>query len=263
MMGRFSDARVLFHDISSKYKNGSGNELYLKSQIQIGDLTFLSGRFRDSMKILESASGETNMDSGIYAELLRIEGHIYRFNFMLEEAIGKYFNSLELARTLNILGLQGKIYNNLAESYCWIQPEKAIEYGNKSLEINKNLNAPVEYGKTYAAMSIACSMNGDFSSSLKYSDMALSTQEGIKYPGGMLYAHGSYCLLYLMSGNHDKFMMHYSEMKNLVHRLNAVEFTMIPYYIYLNSPELKYIVENMQWIDFTKTLNNVKAIFGS
>ena len=263
VMGRFSDARVLFQEISSKYKHGSGNELYLKSQIQIGDLTFLSGRFRESMGILESASGKTNMDSGLYAELLRIEGHIYRFNFMLEEAIGKYFNSLELVRTLNILGLEGKIYNNLAESYCWIQPEKAIEYGNKSLEINKNLNAPVEYGKTYAAMSIACSMKGDFSSGLKYSDIALSTQEGIKYPGGMLYAQGSYCLMYLKKGNHDKFMMHYSEMKNLVRRLNAVEFTMIPYYIYLNSPELKYIVENMQWIDFTKTLNNVKAIFGS
>ncbi len=260
VMGNFPDALDTFKKISKKYKNNKDEELYIKSQNQIGDLTFLSGKFSDAMAILESISGEQKRDSVLFAEALRIEGHIYRFNFMLEDAIGKYFNSMELARKLNILGLQGELYNNLAESYCWFDPEKAIEYGQKSLEINHYLNAPVEYGKTYAALSIANSIRGNFASSLKYSDLALATQEQVKYPGGMVYAHGSYCLIYLKTGNTDKFMEHYSEMKKLVGKLGAIEYTMLPYYVYLNAPELKNMEKDLQWLDYGKTVKNIKEI---
>jgi tetratricopeptide (TPR) repeat protein len=260
VMGNFPDALDTFQKISEKYKNDKEEELYIKSQNQIGDLTFLFGKFSDAMAVLESASGEQNKNPVLFAETLRIEGHIYRFNFMFEDAIGKYFNAMELARKLNILGLQGKLYNNLAESYCWFDPEKSLEYGQKSLEINHHLNAPVEYGKTYAALSIANSMRGDFASSLKYSDLALATQEQVKYPGGMVYAHGSYCLMYFKTGNMDKFMEHYNEMKKLISNLGACKYTMLPYHVYLNAPELKNMEKNLQWLDYGKTLKNIKEM---
>ena len=260
VMGRFSDALAIFKEISEKYNSNKDKELYLKSQNQIGDLTFLFGKFSDAMNGMESTYGEANTDSVLFAEMLRIEGHIYRFNFMFEDAIEKYFNAMNLARKFNILGLQGKLYNNLAESYCWFDPEKGLEYGKKSMEINLNLNAPVEYGKTYAALSIASSMKDNFSDSLKYSDLALATQEQIKYPGGMVYAHGSYCLMYLKSGNRNKFMEHYSEMKRLVKNLGAIEFTLLPYYVYLSAPELMDISKNLQWFDYEKTLKNIKTV---
>ncbi|WMT55135.1 MULTISPECIES: tetratricopeptide repeat protein [unclassified Acidiplasma] len=260
VMGRYKDALSIFNGISEKYRNNKDNEIYLKSQNQIGDITFLFGKFLDALNILESGYGENNMNTVQFAEMLRIEGHIYRFNFMLEDAIAKYFNSMELARKLNVLGLQGKLYNNLVEAYCWLDANEAIEYGKKSIEINKNLNAPVEYGKTYAALSIASSMKGDFTSSLKYSDMALSIQEQVKYPGGMVYAHGSYCLIYIKTGDKNKFMEHYNEMKKLVKNLGAEKYTMLPYYIYLNDAELKETFKNLQWLDYEKTLKIVKTI---
>lgn len=260
VMGRFSDALAIFRAISEKYNSNKDKELYLKSQNQIGDLTFLFGKFSDAMNGMESTYGEANTDSVLFAEMLRIEGHIYRFNFMFEDAIEKYFNAMNLARKFNILGLQGKLYNNLAESYCWFDPEKGLEYGKKSMEINLNLNAPVEYGKTYAALSIASSMKDNFSDSLKYSDLALATQEQIKYPGGMVYAHGSYCLMYLKSGNRNKFMEHYSEMKRLIKNLGAIEFTLLPYYVYLSAPELMDISKNLQWFDYEKTLKKIKTV---
>ena len=260
VMGRYSDALKLFIEISEKNNNGSDKELYLKCQNQIGDLTFLFGKFSDALGVLESACTEGNVNSILFAETLRIEGHIYRFNFMLDDALGKYINAMELARKFNILGLQGKLYNNLAESYCWLDPDKALEYGEKSIDINKNLNAPVEYGKTYAAMSIASSMKGDFSSSLKYSDLALSTQEQVKYLGGIVYAYGSYCFMYIKKGDKDKFLDYYNKMKKLVGNLGALEYTMLPYYLYLNAPELQDISKNIQWIDYGKTLEVVKSI---
>ncbi|WMT50533.1 MAG: tetratricopeptide repeat protein [Ferroplasma sp.] len=260
VMGRFSDALTTFKGISEKYKDNMSRELYLKSQNQIGDLTFLSGKFSDAMNIMESAYGKQNTNCVLFAEMIRIEGHIYRFNFMFENALEKYFNAMELARKFNILRLQGELYNNLAESYCWFDPEKALEYGKKSVEINKNLNAPVEYGKTYAALSIASSMRGDFSSSLKYSDLAMDTQEQVKYPGGMVYAQGSYCFMYIKTGNMNKFMKHYREMKRIVGNLGAIKYTMLPYYVYLNAPELRDMEKNMQWLDYENTLKTVDAI---
>ena len=260
VMGRFSKALPLFQTISKKYENNKNGELYLKSQNQIGDLTFMFGKFSDAMATLKSAYGERNRNSVLFAERLRIEGHIYRFNFMFEDAIERYFNAMELARKFNNLGLEAKLYNNLAEAYCWFDPEKAVEYGQESLVINHYLSSPMEYGKTYASLSIANSMKGDFASSLKYSDLALATQEKIKYPGGIVYAHGSYCLVYLKTGNTDKFMEHYNKMKKLVSNIGAIEYIMLPYYIYFNAPELNDMEKNFQWLHYGKTVKNIKEM---
>ena len=73
VMGKFSKALALFQKISKKYENNKDGELYLKSQNQIGDITFMLGRFSDAIGILKSTYGDRNRNSIQFAERLRIE----------------------------------------------------------------------------------------------------------------------------------------------------------------------------------------------
>ena len=58
----------------------------------------------------------------------------------------------------------------------------------------------------------------------------------------------------------DKFMEHYNEMRRLISNLGACKYTMLPYHVYLNAPELKDMERNLQWLDYGKTMKNIKEI---
>ena len=195
VLGRYDEAERIFRDILTRSSPEKDKSLYVRVQRQLGDLTLLKSRFKDALSILAEASRLSEPDSVEYAETLRIEGHIYRFNFLLEDASARYLNALRIAIKTNSIGLQGKLYNNLAETFCWISPERAIDYGERSLHINRELKSPVEIGKTLAALSISYVLQGNVEKAIQSATDSRKLQEEIGYEGGVLFANVAFAII--------------------------------------------------------------------
>jgi len=144
--------KLLLQKITLVKENVPAHTFYTVN-IKYIDLLFLKGHFRTALKMINELASGSDKNYADKAEIFRVRGHIYRFNYRLEEAAEIYDSALNLFSQERSAAFEGKIYNNLAETYCMINPEEALKYAEKSININESIDSRIELGKTYAAAS--------------------------------------------------------------------------------------------------------------
>ncbi len=261
VLGNYDAALSIFNNVSNAVSIGSNKKLYLKTQRQIGDLTFVRSGFKEAHTILRKASDLCDQDSMELAEILRIMGHIYRFNFMLEESTSHYIRSLEIAHKSGVISLEGRLYNNLAEVFCWIDQKKANEFGEKSLSINRAIMAPVEEGKTLAALAIAKAFEGNIPEAIGLAKDSESIQARIAYRGGILFANIALGICYAMAGNFSDLTTQTGRVMDIISKLNGEKFSVLPLlFISKNYNEIENLKNTVEWLDFGKTSNFLEEL---
>ncbi len=132
----------------------------LRALLYHGDMLTMDGKFREGSRVLlETCEAVGHRDIVNWGELLRHRAHAHRFSFVLEEAVEMYLTALR--KTPDTPMLTAKLYTNLVETYCWLDPERALGEAVKSIELNRRLGHQIELAKCAAAKAIALARLGN------------------------------------------------------------------------------------------------------
>lgn len=191
LMGNYDQSIVRYRQLLDEMdliKNIIPTHIYNTIAIKYADLLFLKGQFRESLALTESmlASPDTHLFDII--ELLRIKGHIFRFQKMYKEAALIYDSALKLVLNHDLRALEGKLYTNLAEANCMVNPAAALEWYGKALEMNVRMNNEIETGKAQTAASVAMTASGNWAQGELLAKTAIVTAEATGYQSGKVFA---------------------------------------------------------------------------
>jgi len=218
---------------------------------QYCDIQMLQGRFKEALSGFSSLISKSNLLWN--AEIFRFQGHIYRFNFLFDQANADYEKAMQISKSLNADAMVGRILNNMTETYCWQSPEKSIQYGKEAIEINADLGNKIEVGKTYAALSIAYSKLGEKNMSETSYQKAIDIQQKTGYRSGSLFAlHAKAWQLTFFEDfkSREKVIL---EMSMLSNELNVYKFLLYPFQSARNIPPS--LLEEIQWLNTPPSIN--------
>jgi tetratricopeptide (TPR) repeat protein len=162
--------------------------IYNMVAMKYADLLFLKGEFNLSLNEVEKLLAREDTPLIDQIELLRIKGHIYRFNKQYAQAKIIYETLLGQVINNGLIAYKGKLLNNMIEVTCMEQPEEAIHWYEKSLDENSKTGNDIEIGKSQAAVSTAYTMKGEFEKAIEMAKYALATAEKTGYQSGKAFA---------------------------------------------------------------------------
>ena len=228
---------------------------------QLADLQMLRGQFVEALQMFEALA--TVEDDALWlAELNRFRGHVNRFNFNLSTAEDHYRQAYELSEALHAEAMGGKVMTNLAETLCWTAPNTAIPIAVEAVEINQQVNAPIEVGKAMTAQAVAlAAVKGQVEAALAVARQAAKLQEQNGYRSGVLFALQARGVAEFVMGRQDAARVTLAAMQQLSQEIGGM-YAYIPMFLsLLLAPEsLGDFARRFQWLDFTRTSQNAKAI---
>lgn len=160
------------------------DHIYMAPCMKYADILFLKGRFSESLTLVQKLMTENSLSIGDQIELLRIKGHIYRFEQNYKEAELIYSSALRLAEEHSLRAYCGKLYTNMTEALCIVKPEKALEWFDRAREENDSAGNDIELGKSLAAASAAYTKLGKYDDAVMYAKQAIATAERTGYLSG-------------------------------------------------------------------------------
>jgi tetratricopeptide (TPR) repeat protein len=180
------------------------DHIYLAPCMKYADLMFLKGRFDEALALVHKLLAENTLTVGDQIELLRIKGHIYRFQQQYADAELIYRSALRVAEKSNMKAYTGKLYTNLAEATCVRKPAEALEWYEKAREANTAAENAIELGKAYAAASTAYTALGQIEDAVSCGDMAVQEAEKSGYLSGQAFGLAVLCYAYRKAGDAEK-----------------------------------------------------------
>lgn len=258
LMGKYDTALLAYRKLLNDHwliKSVVNLDALMMIKIKFADLLMLKGKFQESLDIIESVIEEKNISKKISIEALRVKGHIYRFNFMFDEAETVY-NAIELIVKSNNLNAIGKVKNNLLETNMFYKPIKGLEEGKRSLDINESIGALIELGKTHASLSIVYALMEDYQNAKTNVKDALTIQESTGYKSGILFAKLSNIFIKKRLGEDTEEC--FSEVCQIQNKLQVYEFLLLPYEKEFEKQFLKF-----EWINSEVTkekLNDIRRM---
>lgn len=162
--------------------------VYNTTAIKYADLLFLKGQFHQSLALTEQILEQPSTALPDVIELLRIKGHIFRFQKQYDNAAIIYQSALNLVRNHGLWAQEGKLYTNLAEANCMTNWEQALQWYELALAKNTQTDNEIEVGKAQAAASVAMTTGGDPSQGALLARTAILTAEKTGYRSGKVFA---------------------------------------------------------------------------
>lgn len=236
-------------------------EAKLLANRQMADISMLRGEFKDALRSFENLA-DVDGDALWQAELHRFQGHVHRFNFDLETAEKHYRQALDLSTRVNADAMHGKALTNLTETLCWIAPETALSFAEEAVELNEQVNAPIEVGKTKAAQAIAlASVANRGEEALSVASQAEALQAKSGYRSGILFALQAQGLTLVAQGKME-------QASSILERMRALSAELGDIYPYLsmllslilNSGQMDAYYRQFQWLDLEQTLCTVRSL---
>ena len=221
----------------------------------------LRGQFIDALSSFKSLTRVID-DNLWYAELHRFQGHVCRFNFSLVEAEGHYREALELSTSVNADAMRAKSLTNMAETLCWIAPQTALPFAEEAIDLNEQVEAPIEVGKAMTAQAIAlASIPHHASDALAVAKSAEELQAKNGYRSGTLFALQAQGLALVAQNQLEDALSILEHMKLLSVELgNIYPYLSILLSLILCPEQLDFYANNFQWLDFDQTLNTIRAL---
>jgi hypothetical protein len=176
---------------------------HMRARLWHADMLIMDGELKDGSRLLSEAYEA--LGKGIpmdWAELARHRGHALRFSFLLEPAEALY---LEAIRTVaGVRALEGKLQTNLAETYCWWDPERALNAAKRSTEINLDLGSKIELAKCETARAIALAKMDDLHAARCAITKAVGYARAVGYRAGIAFALQAEAVVEGLLGDTDR-----------------------------------------------------------
>lgn len=172
--------------------------------MKYADVLFLKGNFQESLAIVENLLVDSETAIVDQIELLRIKGHIFRFQKQYRQAELIYRSILKKIQEEGLCAYEGKLYTNMTEVLCVTDPDEALVWYQKSMEENSRMGQDIEIGKTQAAASAALTTKGDYSEGELLAKQAVLTAEKTGYKAGRAFALAALRYAYKMAGEKKK-----------------------------------------------------------
>lgn len=198
--------------------------IYTIVSMKYADLLFLKGEFQQSLDIVNNLLDDnfTRIDDKI--ELIRIKGHIYRFQHKYESAEVIYKSGLKLIAGLKMVAYEGKLYTNMAETLCMIRPSESLEWYEKALECNDAIGNDIELGKAKAAASVANANLGLYNQAISLGIESIAVAERTGYKSGKVFVFAALKYVYKSMGNDEMSSIYKEKLKNLIEEINVYRY---------------------------------------
>lgn len=227
LLGNYDQCIVRYRELLYEMdliKNTIPTHIYNTIAIKYTDLLFLKGHFQESMEWTERLLGDSGTNLPDVIELLRIKGHIFRFQKKYREAELIYDSALNLVLNHGLRALEGKLYTNLAEATCMTDPEKAMAWYEKAIDKNIAMNNEIEVGKAYVAASVAMTTAGGFQEAERMARTALVTAEMTGYQSGKVFALLAQAYAQKQADRPDEMVATVAQAKTLVEKIGVYHF---------------------------------------
>ena len=195
LAGNYSGARESFRELDARARPFDPTDrTHLRARLHHADILLLDGRFHDASRLVLEASEALGPRAPLdWAELVRHRGHVFRFCFLLREAEDLYVQAIRVAAEAP--ALVGKLQTNLAETYCWSEPERALDASAVSREVNVRLGNRIELVKCDVASAIALAKLGDFRRARNHAAQAAAQAREVGYPAGAAFAQQAWAMV--------------------------------------------------------------------
>lgn len=198
--------------------------IYNTISMKYADILFLKGQFDESLKIVESMLDKSDTPLVDQIELLRIKGHIFRFQKQYVAAELIYRSILKLLQEEGLRAYEGKLYTNMTEALCMTNPDEALEWFEKSVQENSRMGNDIELGKAQAAASAAMTNKHEFDEAVHMGKQAVITAEKTGYKSGRAFGLAALCYAYKMAGNPEKEAEIAEELKRQIAEIGVYQY---------------------------------------
>ncbi len=225
------------------------------------DVLFLKGKFKTSLNMIEEMLNNKNINTSEKIELLRTKGHIYRFNLMFNESEKIYNAAYKLIEKQNSKSFEGKIYTNMSEALCIINPIKSLEFAQKSLDINKQLGNSIEIGKAYSASCIAKSLLNNYENATIDGNNGIKVEEIVGYKSGVLFCNFALLICAYSCNNTEDVLKMYNNIKLITDDIKV--YTFLEKYAKIltdKNPEKLKELTDFEWLDINNTINVINNL---
>ncbi len=195
--GSYGEAGRIYQQIADG--DHHDNKTRLLAGKQLADLLMLRGRFSRSLEVLEGTLRKS-LEPTQTAELLRQQGHVYRWNFLADEARESYEAALAIAEERSLHSLTGRLETNMLELHA-LSGTDAGPLADRALQTNETLGATIELGKVHCARAILCvTQGGDLAKARLELALSLKCFRSSKYRAGVAFSLIAHVLLDIAEG---------------------------------------------------------------
>ena len=198
--------------------------IYNSVTMKYADLLFLRGQFDDSLKLVDTMLENPSTPIEDMVELLRIKGHIFRFRRQYEQATIIYDTALKLVVDHELRSHEGKLFTNLTEVSCLVEPEVSIEWYRKAMDRNLQMGNEIEVGKAQAAGSVAMTTLGNIAEGLHLAKTAIATAEVTGYRSGKAFGLAALAYAQKQAGQKKAMAQTLAALSELLEQLHVYSY---------------------------------------
>ena len=224
LLGHYNEAIKAYKEILDEMtliKSTLDNHIYVQTALKHADLLYLKGQFDEALKHVDHLLDQqlTPFDQ---VEVLRIKGHVYRFQLKFAKARLIYSSAMDLVHDSKMTASIGKLLTNYIEVNCIDQPQQALKYYVQAIETNHDND--VELCKCYAAAAVAYIYNGDSKQALENARLSLDKAVLSGYQSGEIFAFGAYAIVHHMLGDPSACKSYLERLNEKVNQLGVYLF---------------------------------------
>ena len=154
----------------------------------------------------------------------------------------------------------GKILTNLAETLCWVAPQKALEIVEDAIELNTLVQAPIEIGKAVTAKSLALIFSGKYEEAIGFAHQSKEIQEKSGYINGTLYAMQAEGIARHFLKQIDSVTSICEQMNKTSQQLGVYSFLRLPLLLTLDPTTALKLYRKFEWLDVDEVICQHKSI---
>lgn len=224
LLGHYDEAIKAYGEILDEMTLITGtlnDHIYVQTALKHADLLYLKGQFDKALTHIDNLLNR-RLSPSDQVELLRIKGHVYRFQFQFDKARLIYSSAMDLVHDSNMTASIGKLLTNYMEANCIDQPEQALQYYVQAIETNHDND--IELCKCYAAASVAYIKKGDSVQALENARLSLDKALLSGYQSGEIFAFGAYALVHHMMGDPSSCKSYMQKLSEKINKLGVYSF---------------------------------------
>ena len=261
LLGEYASAKIEYASVvSTNEPQPTDQESRYLAKRQLGDISMLEGKFLEALQVFSECENLQQSDKLWSLECKRFVGHVYRFNWMLSEAESRYADIAKQSKAFNLLGMQGKALVNLSETYWWDHPDKAIDVGNKAMEVNENCGNVIEIGKALTAIALAELNLGHVTNAIEYLDRAEKVQRSAGYRAGLIFIEGARAFCYFVSSQDDGMSASLCRADQLSEDIGVYKFLSCFYRAVCTVDDVHNAVGVYEWLNEPFLMGRIKSL---
>jgi tetratricopeptide (TPR) repeat protein len=251
LAGEYAKARSGFKRIVSRSHHfDPGDRTHVRARMYHGGMLLMDGAFRQSSSLLAETYDAVHPDQNPdWGELVRYRGHAYRFSVALDEAESLYLRAMRSASEDQSPALLGRLHTNLAETYCWSEPHRAVVAAEDAAKIHASLGNRIELAKCDAALGVALSKLGDVEGARVAVAKAVRRATDVGYQAGVAFALQAGVVTEWFANDHEAAAAACRELTALVDRMGTYRHLQaIPFLLLGDDAGLAAVVAETEWL---------------